>query len=95
MSIGVEEGASSDEVMGKHSIVADIAVNGLGFARKSKGATIGSADLQGAAIGEIKRKARQGLGAKQMAEVRHAAASEEHVGSSRVGYEAGRSGERQ
>ena len=64
MSIGVEEGACADEIMSQDIIVANIAINRLGFARKSKGATIGTADLEGAAIGKIEGKARQGLGAK-------------------------------
>ena len=75
MSIRVEEGACSDEIMGQDIIVANIAINRLGFARKSEGATIGTADLEGATIGKIKRQARQGLWAKQMLDVRHAAAA--------------------
>ena len=64
VAIGVEQGARADEIMGQKIIVADIAINRIVFARKSKGATIGTADLEGAAIGKIEGKARQGLGAK-------------------------------
>ena len=73
MAIGVEQGARADEIMGQKIIVADIAINRIVFARKSKGATIGTADLEGATIGKIKGQARQGLWAKQMLDVRHAA----------------------
>jgi hypothetical protein len=61
VSIGVEEGARSDEIMSQDIIVANIAINRLGFSRKSKGDTIGTADLEGATIGKIKGQARQGL----------------------------------
>jgi hypothetical protein len=69
----VEEEARSDEIMSQDIIVANIAINRLGFSRKSKGATIGTAAFEGSAIGKIKRQAWQGLWVKQMLGVWHAA----------------------
>jgi len=56
--------------MGQFLIGACVAINGIGFARESKGTAVFATNRKRTTIGEGKNNTRQGLGRKKMAEDR-------------------------
>ena len=94
MSVGADEGAGADQVVGEGIVVADIARHRGGFGGEREDAGVVAVNRKAGTIWEAEFQRREWAGCEDRPQGGKCAASEEHVGSAGVGKKTGSGGRR-